>query len=116
MTPLLTSLTGLQADRGAMAALRYALTEQRQRCFKYLNRLGCKFENPNDMLRFEILAYCWGHHPMHADAAENLGVSMRKITGGDEQHPFNRRFERLIAADSIEELSEQLRGVQPRRG
>jgi CRISPR type I-E-associated protein CasB/Cse2 len=111
MTPLLTSLQTLAQDRGAMAALRKALiAEQRQRCFRYLPRLGCKFEHSNEVLRYCVVAHCWGHHPVHSDSAGNLGCSMRQITGGDEKHPFARRFERLIAADSLEELAGQLKG------
>jgi CRISPR type I-E-associated protein CasB/Cse2 len=110
MTPLLDSLQTLALDRGAMAALRKALIhEQRQRCFRYLPRLGCKFENEREVLRFCLLAHIWGHHPLHSDAG-NLGQSMRALTGGDETHPFNRRFERIIAADSLEELAGQLQG------
>jgi CRISPR type I-E-associated protein CasB/Cse2 len=111
MTPLLTALQILGRDRGAMAALRKALIpEQRQRCFRYLPRLGCKFEGERELLQFSILAHVWGHHPMHADTAGNLGASMRQITDGDEDHPFNRRFERLIAADTLEELAGQIQG------
>lgn len=111
MTPLLKSLQGLQEDRGAMAALRKALTEQQQRAYRYLPRLGCKFADQSDMLRACIIAHCWGHHPMHADTIGNLGYSMHWITGGDEKNPFNRRFERLIACDSLDEIAEQLRGI-----
>lgn len=110
MTPLLKSLTGLEKDRGAMAALRKALTEQRQRTYRYLPRLGCGFKSDNDVLRACILAHCWGHHPSHAQTG-NLGCSMHRITRGDDRNPFNRRFDRLIACDSLGELSEQLRGV-----
>jgi CRISPR type I-E-associated protein CasB/Cse2 len=112
MTPLLTSLENLTKDRGAMAALRKALIpEQRQGCFKYLPRLGCRFESEPEVLRFSIIAHFWGHYPQHSDTAGNLGQSMRAIANGDMGHPFNKRFERLIAADSLEELAAQLKGV-----
>jgi hypothetical protein len=89
-----------------MAALRKALIpEQRHRCYRYLPRLGCKFADDNDMLRACIIAHCWGHHQARSDTAGNLGCSMRQITGGAERHPFNRRFERVIACDSLEELA-----------
>ena len=45
--------------------------------------------------------------------ARNLGGSLRRLTGGQEKHPFNKRFQRLIAADSLEELVEQLRSSLP---
>ena len=112
MTQLLTCLQNLEQDRGAMAALRHALSEQQQRCYKYLARMGCKFESDLDMLRFEILAYCWGHHSSHSEAVGNLGRSMRRITGGDEDHSFNRRFERLLACDSLDEVAEQVNFVR----
>jgi CRISPR type I-E-associated protein CasB/Cse2 len=112
MTPLLESLERLKQDRGAMAALRKALIpEQCQRCFKYLPRIGCKFESESEVLRFSIIAHFWGHHPKNSNAAGNLGQSMRTITRGEREHPFNKRFERLIAADSLGELAGQLRGV-----
>jgi CRISPR type I-E-associated protein CasB/Cse2 len=112
MTPLLESLEKLRADRGAMAALRKSLIlEQRQRCYRYLPRLGCSFNGERDILQFSILAHVWGHHPAHSDTAGNLGASMHKITGGDEDHPFNRRFERFIASDSLDELAGQIQGI-----
>jgi CRISPR type I-E-associated protein CasB/Cse2 len=112
MTSLLTSLETLAQDRGAMAALRKALIpEQRQRCYRYLPRLGCSFNGERDILQFSILAHVWGHHPAHSDTAGNLGASMHKITNGDEANPFNRRFERLIASDSLDELAGQIQGI-----
>jgi CRISPR type I-E-associated protein CasB/Cse2 len=111
MTDLIPSLQRLQRDRGAMAALRKALIPtQRQFSYRYLSRLGCTFEHDRDVLRFSILAHFWGHHPSHSNTTGNLGRSMRKITGGDEKHPFNKRFERIIACDSLEELAGQLQG------
>jgi CRISPR type I-E-associated protein CasB/Cse2 len=111
MTNLIPALQALSQDRGAMAALRKALIPtQKQFCYKYLPRLGCKFEHYQEVLRFCVLAHFWGHHPSHSDTAGNLGRSMRRITEGDEKHPFNKRFARLIASDSLEELSGQLQG------
>jgi CRISPR type I-E-associated protein CasB/Cse2 len=112
MTPLVESLQKLKDDRGAMASLRKALIpEQRQRCFRYLPRLGCKFESEHEVLRISILAYFWGNYPSHSDVAGNLGQSMRRITNGSDEHPFRRRFERIIATDSLSELADQLQGA-----
>jgi CRISPR type I-E-associated protein CasB/Cse2 len=112
MSLLLEPLSSLTHNRAAMAALRKALIpSQTQRAYQYLPRLGCAFKDDDEILAFSIIAHFWGHYPTHTDGFGNLGRTLQTITKGDEQHPFHRRFQRLIACDSLQELGEQLRPI-----
>jgi len=106
----ITALRRAKDDRGKMAALRRGLSRQnRIDAWPVIADLGGDIENPI----FGIVAALYATHPEEDDSA-NFGATCRHIAlkdSSDGQLPesHQRRFRRLIACDSAEELGEHLR-------
>lgn len=111
---LLNFLRRNTEDRGVMAALRCLLiTEQRFRGWQQIAALGAIGELP-----VETIAGLYALHPMEeikdgynfGDACRLLAACRNK--GGDSLNsPFDRRFRRLLACSSKEELCAHLTDI-----
>jgi CRISPR type I-E-associated protein CasB/Cse2 len=97
-------------DRGKMAALRRALSPRNQMdAWPVIADLGGDIERPV----YATIAALYATHPEESKAA-NFGATCRQIAlheSGDGKLPesHERRFRRLLAADSSGQLSELLR-------
>ena len=106
----IAALRRAKADRGKMAALRRALNPRNQMdAWPVIADLGGDIQRPE----YGIVAALYATHPEESEAA-NFGVTCRRIglkESSDGQLPesYERRFRRLIACDTAEELGQHLR-------
>ena len=104
------ALRRVAKDRGKMAALRRAFSPRNQMdAWPVIADLGGDIERP----AYATVAALYATHPEEAKTA-NFGATCRQIAlhdSGDGKLPesYERRFRRLIAADSAEQLGELLR-------
>lgn len=98
-------------DRGALAALRRGLSPATVRdAWPVVSRLGGDIGRPGESVFVDIAAL-FASHPVESPA-RNFGDTCRAIATGEkgaliESH--ERRFRRLLAADSTADLAGQLR-------
>ena len=106
----LTGLRGLQEDRGKMAALRRGLSDATQReAWPVLAALGQDF----GQIAPRTVAALFAVHPVEDPTAYSFGASCRRIATDNGREPaipesFERRFRRLLACDSAEDVAGQL--------
>jgi len=100
---LLAYLRRLKNDRGAMAALRCALSPSKlPKAWPLLAQVG-EISNP----RIETIAGLFAYHPNETPTG-NLGKTCRRLRVTNEW--FDARFRRLLACDR-DEICERLRPV-----
>lgn len=98
--------------RGRLAELRRALSPTTEhQAWPALGALAgpLAFE-PNRRLIYQTVGALFALHPMHREIG-NLGVTcrhLRKERDFNKGDPFDRRFRRLLASDSLEDLRDQL--------
>ncbi len=97
-------------DRGKLAALRRGLTDNPQLhvdAWPVIARLGGDIGHP----AFVATAALYASHPAESKARD-FGETCRRIAqggGNDIAESFDRRFRRLLACDSVDNLIGQLR-------
>lgn len=99
-------------DRGRLAELRRGLSPTTEhQAWPALGALaGSRAFEPNRHLIYQTVGALFALHPAHK-AIGNLGVTcrhLRKETNPQKEDPFDRRFRRLLACDSLEDLRDQL--------
>jgi len=95
-------------DRGRLAELRRALSPTTEhQAWPALGALAgpLAFE-PNSRLIYQTVGALFALHPMHGDIG-TIGVTCRHLAQGRED-AFERRFRRLLASDSLDDLRDQL--------
>lgn len=106
----LERLRKIQNDRGKMAALRRGLSEATKReAWPVIAGLGEDIENRAAI----TVAALFAEHPVEAANARSLGQTCRSIATNNGQSSdipdsFDKRFRRLIACDTAEEVAGQL--------
>ncbi len=106
----IAALRRASSDRGKMAALRRAFSPRNQMdAWPVIADLGGDIERPV----YVAVAALYATHPSETDAA-NFGVTCRQIalkdsSDGKLPESHERRFRRLIACDTSEQLGEHLR-------
>lgn len=104
------ALQRLRADRGKLAALRRCLTDNSRLqvdAWPVIASLGGDISQPACV----AIAGLFAAHP-EVSEARNFGETCRRIAqdgGGDVADSFDRRFRRLLASDSTDDLIGQLR-------
>lgn len=95
-------------DRGRLAELRRGLSPTTEhQAWPALGALaGPLAFKPNGRLIYQTVGALFALHPAHK-AIGNLGVTCRHLAQGRED-AFERRFRRLLACDSLEDLRDQL--------
>jgi CRISPR type I-E-associated protein CasB/Cse2 len=95
-------------NRGRLAELRRALSPTTEhQAWPALGALaGPLAFKPNRRLIYQTVGGLFALHPVH-EAIGNLGVTCRHLAKGREE-AFERRFRRLLACDSLEDLRDQL--------
>lgn len=107
----LSRLHGLREDRGKMAALRRGASEATQRqAWPVLHFLGVDVGNFTALTVGALFA----EHPMEENKSWSLGETCRRValdgvTGFDIPDSFDKRFRRLLACDTVEEVAGQLK-------
>ena len=97
----LDSLRRYRDDRGAMAALRCAMSpSRRQRAWPCLGRQAIGDR------RYEMVAALYATHPQET-AAYGFGELCRRLSA--EHNSFEGRFKRLLTCDTGEEAAEHVR-------
>jgi CRISPR type I-E-associated protein CasB/Cse2 len=98
-------------DRGKLAALRRALTDNPRMhvdAWPVIAGLGGDIAQPV----FVTVAALFASHPEESNA-RNFGETCRRIAQGDGKDiapSFESRFRRLLASDDVENVTGQLRG------
>lgn len=96
-------------DRGKMAALKHGLTDNPRLqvdAWPVIAGLGGDIDEP-----FITIAALYASHPEESNA-RNFGDTCRRIAQGDGTdvaESFERRFRRLLACDSVNDVIGQLR-------
>lgn len=107
----LTQLHGISEDRGKMAALRRGSSEATHRqAWPVLHTLGVDVGN----FTAQTVGALFAEHPEAENKSWSLGESCRRValadaTGYDIPDSFDKRFRRLLACDSKEDVAGQLR-------
>lgn len=102
-------------DRGIMADLRCALIQAREsHAWPHLAKF-CDLTKPQEKLAFSGAAVAFALDPGNEEKNNDIGTVMRRIATADNRadglNTFRMRFQRLLACDSREELTEQLHGI-----
>ncbi|MCL4790033.1 MAG: type I-E CRISPR-associated protein Cse2/CasB [Verrucomicrobia bacterium] len=98
-------------DRGKMAALRRGLTDNPRLhvdAWPVIAGLGGDIGNA----AYVAIAALYASHPKDEPNARNFGDTCRRIAQGDGKdiaESFERRFRRLLACDSVDDVIGQLR-------
>lgn len=106
----LAALRRARDDRGKMAALRRALTgtpRLRVDAWPVIASLGGDIAHPV----YAATAALYASHPLESQARD-FGETCRRIAQGDGKDiadSFDRRFRRLLACDSVDDVIGQLR-------
>lgn len=114
--PLLEFLKRNRENPGVMADLRCALIPAREYlCWQYIARF-CDLEDERKRTVALTVCAAFGIQPEQGGDYENIGDVMSRIACGDKRNSdglstFKLRFERLLACDSVGELSQQLHGI-----
>lgn len=97
-------------DRGKLADLRRGLSPgTEQSAWPVLGALGA-FRDRREMLPvYQTVGALFALHPTVASIG-NFGVTCRRVAK-DREEAFDRRFRRLIACDTLEDLCGRLVGV-----
>jgi CRISPR system Cascade subunit CasB len=109
----LGALRRIEDDRGKMAALRRGLSEGTQRAaWPIVAPLCAKFDEKRERLAAITVAGLFATHPVVSNA-RSLGQTCRFIAtdsghSSDIPDSFDKRFRRLIACDTVEEVTGQL--------
>ncbi|MCI0541714.1 MAG: type I-E CRISPR-associated protein Cse2/CasB [Verrucomicrobiales bacterium] len=103
-------LRRVREDRGKMAALRRSLSSRNQMdAWPVIADLGGDIERP----LYAAIAALYATHPEEIDTA-NFGATCRQIalkdsSDGKLPESYERRFRRLIACDTAQQLGDHLR-------
>ncbi|HVR37420.1 MAG TPA: type I-E CRISPR-associated protein Cse2/CasB [Methylomirabilota bacterium] len=96
-------------DRGMLADLKKGLSHAtRGKALQTLGRLGA-FRGNFPLEIFQTVGALFALHPKHAPIG-NLGVTCRHVAK-DREEAFDRRFRRLLACDTLDDLCGQLPGI-----
>ncbi len=107
---LVQGLRQLKEDRGVMANLRRGLNTTTQHyAWPHLARAGGKVDDPVHLLVAALFS-------LHSrEDQSGLGSACRRLVSRSslpvEDHPLTKRFQRLLAADSLEELAPLIRSL-----
>jgi len=107
----LERLRKIANDRGKMAALRRAtIASMERQAWPVIHSLGEDISN----LAARAIGAFYAEHPVEDCKAFSFGTTCRRIatdSGGEFDVPdsFDRRFRRLLACDSAEDVVRQLR-------
>lgn len=115
LPPFLEYLKRNRENPGVMADLRCALIPTREhRAWQYIARFY-KLGNDRERVAAATVAAAFGLQPECGGQWENMGDVMRRIALGEDGRngltTYSARFQRLLACDTPEELSQQLHGV-----
>lgn len=101
--PLIAAVVAAGRDRGASAELRrYWSPATRHYAFPILGRLQVRDPRSADA----VTAALYAVHPNHKPGGPRLGQALRKFADG--QDSFEPHVKRLLSADSLEEVADQL--------
>lgn len=102
---LIDWLVSKKQDRGALAALRAALSPARQtQAWPLLARFGGVGDSRSARL-VQAIAGLYAAHPDHTPQSGDFGVTCRRLArqdNGDLSEAFERRFQSLLASDRDE--------------
>lgn len=115
LPPFLEFLKRNREDAGVMADLRSALIPSREfRVWQYIVRY-CNLEDERERIIASTVAAAFGIQPECGSGTENIGDVMRRIACGESGKEglssYALRFQRLLACDTVEEISQQLHGI-----
>jgi CRISPR type I-E-associated protein CasB/Cse2 len=102
--PFLARLRNSTYDRGTRAALRrYWSPTTRYLAYPPLGQLGALRDD-----RKAALAALYAEHPQHVPGLSLGKAALQLGDCNDGKHPFDPHFRRLLACDSLDDLTQQL--------
>lgn len=110
--PLIDKLLKLQDDRGSLSHLRrFWSPSTLHYAYPILGRLGV----PNPDRPDAITAALFSIHPLHGLGAHSIGKAALALgERKEDRHPYDAHMRRLLASDSLEDVSLQLRKLMKR--
>jgi CRISPR type I-E-associated protein CasB/Cse2 len=104
--PFVSRLLKLAPDRGAIAHLkRYWSSTTRHYAYPILGKLGVPDRRRPDA----ITAALFSVHPLHRLGGYTVGKAALALgERKEDRHPYDSHFRRLLAATTLEDVSEQL--------
>jgi hypothetical protein len=110
-------LMALREDKGKMANLRRIFNPDSSRIqgLKIVSSIGVTSLNDSTSLPYKIVAFLFGSLKAESlGSGPNLGASLQKGVRSRQEadekgnHPFDRRFDALVASSSIKTLIHQI--------
>ena len=108
MNRLIKRLSKLKENRGALATLRQGLNERT--CWRVWPYIPEFLNNDRSRIVAQTVVAAFAYHP-GARRVGNIGTTCRELASKAGLSTFNSRFERLLAAQSVQEVCKHLRSI-----